>query len=285
VKFPIPFTKMSGAGNDFIIIDNREQLITHGEMSRFARLVCRRRLSVGADGLVLLENSPSADFRWQFLNADGSLAEMCGNASRCAARFAHHRGIAGPEMVFETLAGRISARVNGMEVDVRMTDPLDFRLNIPIEEAGDIDCCHFVNTGVPHVVLFVDDPAATDVEATGRLLRYHREFMPAGTNVNFVHSLADGRLAVRTYERGVEAETLACGTGCVAAALVGSALGIVTSPVETLPISGDRLTIRFDLREGPAAENVHMQGPAHEIYQGELTTEAIIENADTYKVN
>ncbi len=277
MNFPIPFTKMSGAGNDFIIIDNRQNLISPDEMSEFARLVCRRKFSVGADGLVLIENSENADFKWQFFNGDGSIAEMCGNASRCVARFAHKHDIAGSELSFETLAGLIEARVQGSDVNVRMTDPFDFILRKQVEIDTKGWQYHFVNTGVPHVVLFVDDVSEVDVAKTGSMIRHHQQFMPAGTNVNFVQLQPDGVMKVRTYERGVEGETLACGTGCVAAALVGAALDVASSPVAVVPTGGDRLLIQFDLSEGPAAKNVFLQGPAHEIFEAELIADAIIE--------
>jgi diaminopimelate epimerase len=273
---PLPFVKMSGTGNDFILIDHRTPRIAPELMPEFARLVCRRRFSVGADGLILIENSDEADFRWRFFNADGSEAEMCGNGARCAARFAYMQGIAPAYLRFATLAGIIEAKVADVNVSVLMTPPQNFQLERQVALADRTLILHSVDTGVPHAVLFVDDFAETDIQALGREIRFHRDFMPAGTNVNFVQFLEGGGLKVRTYERGVENETLACGTGATAAALLAAVLGRAASPVDIVTSGGDRLTISFDLREGPAAVNVFLKGPAHVIYSGELTAEALL---------
>jgi len=266
---------MSGTGNDFIIIDHRTPRIAPEEMSEFARLVCRRKFSVGADGLILIENSEQADFRWQFFNGDGSVAEMCGNGARCAARFAHSHGIAPAQMSFETIAGTIEAEVAGSNVSVRMTPPKDICLQRQIEVGGTTMTVHSLDTGVPHAVLFVEDIDEIEIRTLGSQIRHHQAFMPAGTNVNFVGE-CEGALKVRTYERGVEDETLACGTGATACALVAAILGKTESPVEIITSGGDRLTILFDLLEGPAADNVFLKGPANVVYQGELTAEALL---------
>ncbi|MHB8788637.1 MAG: diaminopimelate epimerase [Desulfobulbaceae bacterium] len=273
---PLPFVKMSGTGNDFILIDHRNPRIAPELMPEFARLVCRRRFSVGADGLILIENSDEADFRWRFFNGDGSEAEMCGNGARCAARFAYMQGIAPAYMRFATLAGIIEAKVADVNVSVLMTPPKNFQLERRVALADRTLLLHSVDTGVPHAVLFVDDFGEVDICALGREIRFHQDFMPAGTNVNFVQFLEGGALKVRTYERGVENETLACGTGATAAALLAAVLGRAASPVAIVTSGGDRLTISFDLREGPAAVNVFLKGPAHVIYSGELTAEALL---------
>ncbi|MFZ5797903.1 MAG: diaminopimelate epimerase [Desulfobulbaceae bacterium] len=273
---PLPFVKMSGTGNDFILIDHRQPRIVPELMSEFARLVCRRRFSVGADGLILIEDSDQADFQWRFFNGDGSVAEMCGNGARCAARFAYMQGIAPAHMRFLTLAGIIEAKVADTNVAVRMTPPRDFQLDRRVALTEGAVLLHSVDTGVPHAVLFVDDCEGVDVCGLGREIRFHRDFMPAGTNVNFVQLLENGVLKVRTYERGVENETLACGTGATAAALLAAVLGRGSSPAEVITSGGDRLTISFDLREGPAAANVFLKGPAHIIYSGDLTAEALL---------
>ncbi|MGB6970693.1 MAG: diaminopimelate epimerase, partial [Desulfobulbales bacterium] len=222
-KYPIPFAKLSGTGNDFIIIDHREPFIPESDQSEFARLVCRRRFSVGADGLILIENSEKADFRWQFYNADGSRAEMCGNGARCAARFAYEKDIAPAAMRFETTAGEIEAFVlsaGGESVKIRLTAPEDLRLNIPVSLGSVEQTLHFINTGVPHTVLLVNDAGMVPVADWGRKVRFHEMFQPAGTNANFTQVLPGDTLMVRTYERGVEGETMACGTGAVASALI-----------------------------------------------------------------
>lgn len=277
-QMPLPFVKMSGTGNDFILIDHRKPLLSREVMPEFVRLVCRRRFSVGADGLIFIEESGKADFKWQFFNGDGSEAEMCGNGARCAARFAYMYGIAPAHMYFETVAGIIEAKVADTEVSLLMTAPKDFRMNRKIDLQGQAMELHSVDTGVPHAVLFVDDYEGIDIREIGRMIRFHKDFMPAGTNVNFVRARQDGSLKVRTYERGVEDETLACGTGAVAAALIAAVRGMTTSPVEIITSGGDRLTILFDLQDGPSASNVFLKGPAHVVYTGELTTEALIES-------
>ncbi len=275
VKLPIAFCKMSGAGNDFLVIDHRAPLIARERMAEFARLVCRRRFSVGADGLFLIEPSTTADFRWRFFNADGSEAEMCGNGARCVARFACMHGIAPERMRFETLAGVIEATVAGSQVTIGMTAPHSLQLDFEIEALGQRCTTHAVNTGVPHLVVFVDDLEGTDVAGLGRVLRFHQLFAPAGTNVNFV-GRTKGGFAVRTYERGVEAETLACGTGVTAAALIAAARGLTASPVEITTRGGATLVIRFSGGGHGPWTQVELEGPAHLIYRGELSEEALL---------
>ncbi|HET6371116.1 MAG TPA: diaminopimelate epimerase, partial [Nitrospiria bacterium] len=183
----ISFWKMSGSGNDFVLIDNRSGSIPHEGIAPFIRKVCARGLSVGADGLILIETSKNADFAWRYYNADGGEAEMCGNGSRCAARFAHLNGIVSrPEMRFETLAGIIEAEVKGDRARVKLTDPCDLRLDLNVQLEGKEYVGHFLNTGVPHLVIPVDDVDKIDVFALGRAGRNHALFAPKGTNVNFV---------------------------------------------------------------------------------------------------
>jgi diaminopimelate epimerase len=275
--FPLAFEKMSGAGNDFIIIDHRRRFLSIDEQPEFARKVCRRKFSVGADGLILIEESPDADFKWQFYNADGSVAEMCGNGARCAARFAYRHGIAGKSMRFETIAGIIEAEVLVDEetVSLRMTDPLACQLDRSLELGGQLVAVSSINTGVPHAVIFVDG-SDIPIKEWGREVRNHQMFQPAGTNVNFIRRLADGRLHVRTYERGVEDETMACGTGAVASAIIAALLDIVASPVQVVTSGGEQLTVVFDQPEGAIVRNVRLQGPARRIYEGHLTAESLL---------
>ncbi len=281
IDFPVSFTKMSGAGNDFIVIDHRVALIPEAEQAGFAKRVCRRMFSVGADGLILIENSAVADFCWRFYNGDGSVAEMCGNGARCAARFAYTKGIAGARMSFETLAGIIEAEICSDDdtVRLRMTAPCDFRTNLSVILAGQEKNLSFVNSGVPHAVLFMEEEESVPVQEWGKVVRFHPLFQPAGTNVNFVQKLAENTLRVRTYERGVEDETMACGTGAVASALFAATYGLVSSPVTVITSGGERLIVLFDLQvgqHGPQAENVFLQGPARIIYEGKLTAEALL---------
>ncbi|MGW8161724.1 MAG: diaminopimelate epimerase, partial [Desulfobulbales bacterium] len=237
-QMPIPFVKMSGTGNDFILIDHRTPRLTREIMPEFTRLICRRRFSIGADGLIFIEHSDNADFKWLFFNGDGSEAEMCGNGARCAARFAYMNGIAPAHMRFETIAGIIEANVSDVNVSILMTPPKDFVLNRAVQLNDRIVTLHSVDTGVPHAVIFVDDFARFDICEVGRTIRFHKDFMPAGTNVNFVQRQENEVLKVRTYERGVENETLACGTGATAAALIAAALGQAKSPVDIVTSGG-----------------------------------------------
>ncbi len=277
VQFPVEFEKMSGTGNDFILIDNREQIIPGEEQAAFAERVCRRMFSVGADGLILIEKSETADFRWQFYNNDGSKAEMCGNGARCAARFAFRHGISGRKMRFETIAGIIEAEITEDEeiVRVMMTPPFDYRFNLKMNLDGIEQEVSFVNTGVPHAVVFVDD-ADVPVTKWGRKIRFHELFQPGGTNANFVRILGGNTIQSRTYERGVEDETRACGTGAVASAIMASIHKGLVSPVEVQTSGGERLTIYFEITQGPVAQKVYLQGPARRIYTGNLTAESLL---------
>ncbi len=277
VNFPIPFEKMSGTGNDFVIIDNRSLGIPSAEQPELARKICRRMFSVGADGLIFIEDSAVADFAWNFYNADGSVAEMCGNGSRCAARFAFRHKIAGRKMQFATLAGIVVAEVGEEEavVRVKLPPPRDFRLGLSLRIGEEERPVGYVDTGVPHAVIFVDEEEVP-VKTWGRMVRFHQLFEPRGANANFVKVLSDGRLKVRTYERGVEAETMACGTGAVASALFAAMQKGLESPVEVITSGGEMLTILFDLFDGPVAENVFLQGPARLICTGNLTAEALL---------
>jgi len=283
---PIPFMKLSGSGNDFILIDNREGIVASKRASALAAKVCTHRMSVGGDGLILIERSRRADFRWRLFNADGSEAEFSGNGARCAARFAHLKRIAGRRMRFETLAGLIEAEMvssSGQsrrggrpaveEVKVRFPDPKNLRLNIPVTIDGTTREAHFLDTGVPHCVYFVDDPAKIEVVAIGRPTRYHPLFQPAGTNVNFVSVADPHTIWIRTYERGVEDETLACGTGSIAAALLAGLVAKAESPVTLIPQSGLKLTVHFT-REGGSFTGVYLQGDARAVYEGKMSAEA-----------
>lgn len=274
IQFPITFSKMSGTGNDFILIDHRTPFLDREEMPGFARAVCERRVSAGADGLILIENSDTSDFRWQFLNGDGSWAEMCGNGARCAARFAFALGIAPARMRFETVAGVIEAEVTDQSVKIKMTPPNGLRLEEIIEVNGQGKVVHSLNTGVPHAVLFMDDVQQAPVLELGRSIRFHEHFQPAGTNVNFAQQQGGSGLIVRTYERGVEGETLACGTGAVAAAIIAGILGKVTPPVAVTTSGGEQLIIHYRLA-GQEISEVYLEGPAHFIYEGQLHSEAL----------
>ena len=273
----IDFYKMSGSGNDFILIDNRENIVEAaiGAMPvvEFIKAVCEPKISLGADGLIMIQKSTQADFAWRFFNADGSEVEMCGNGGRCAARFAFIKGIAGKEMSFETLAGIIDAEIKNDIVKLRLTDPLELRIGETLQIEEQFYKVDSVNTGVPHAVYFVDNVASQDVFGLGRQTRYHEHFQPRGTNANFVELVDRHRLKVRTYERGVENETLACGTGSVASALIAAWKGLVEAPVAIEVKSGEILTIYFE-KTPQSFEKVYLEGRARVICQGSLWDEA-----------
>lgn len=269
----IEFYKMSGSGNDFIIIDNRDLSLDVGNLSDFARKVCQRNFSVGADGLVVIEPSVKADFKWRFYNSDGSVAEMCGNASRCVARFAHRKGIAGKKMTWETIAGIIGAEVKGDTAKVKLTDPSAVETGIKIETEGKKLILDSIDTGVPHAVVFVDDIDNYDVYNIGRKIRFHKKFAPRGTNADFASVINRHKIKVRTYERGVEDETLACGTGMVAAVLTAAQRGLVDSPTEVLVKSEETLRIYFEKKNGLWKE-IFLEGKVKMVYQGLLFEEA-----------
>lgn len=260
---------MQGSGNDFILIDNRRGILKGMNLKDLSIAVCRRHYSVGADGLIVIVPSRKADFKWKFFNADGSEAEMCGNGSRCAARFAYLRKIAKKDMSFETLAGIIHAAVKEKTVTVQLTRARGSRMNIAVPLENGTRMGHFINTGVPHLVYLSKDLNGEAVARIGRETRYHELFRPAGTNVNFVKVTGPHRLRIRTYERGVEGETLACGTGAVAAALIAGTLGHVSSPVEVLTWGGDRLVVSFK-REGEQFMELHLEGVAEVVCEGNL---------------
>jgi diaminopimelate epimerase len=269
----IHFLKMSGAGNDFVVIDNREGLVPE-PATQFAARVCARQAAVSADGLLLLERSPRQDFRMRYFNTDGSEAEMCGNGGRCIARFAALVGAAGPEMQFENLAGDFHAALSADgRVRLDMTEPHSERLRLKVATSlGQLEV-HSLNTGVPHIVLPWDALAAAPVRELGRELRYHAAFAPKGTNVNFVRVTGPRALEVRTYERGVEDETLACGTGCVASAILMSRLGHVSAPVAVTVKSGSLLGVSFTLA-GEQAQRVVLEGEAVVLFEADLRLEA-----------
>ena len=283
---PIPFMKLSGSGNDFILIDNRHRIVDPRQAGELAKKVCSHRMSVGGDGLILIERSRRADFRWRLFNADGSEAEFSGNGARCAARFAYLKKLAPQRMRFETLAGLIEAEMvpggsgrsakaerDAPAVKVRFPDPAGLRLHMRVSVNGVEREAHFLDTGVPHCVYLVDDPDTVDVEGIGRPTRYHELFQPAGTNVNFIQVLDPHRIRIRTYERGVEDETLACGTGAIASALIASRVAKVESPVTLIPQSGLELTVYFGTH-GDRFTDVYLQGDARAVYDGRMLPDA-----------
>jgi diaminopimelate epimerase len=262
------FIKMNGAGNDFVMLDNRSGSIqlSREQISK----ICDRHRGVGADGILLLENpSDRADFRMRYYNRDGGEAEMCGNGARCFARFANKvAGTNGP-ITFETPAGIIGAELKGDRVTLQMSDPTDLRLNVPLQLEGEDAVVHFINTGVPHVVIPVSRVDMVRVPARGAAIRYHEMFSPKGANANFMEKRGSKNIAIRTYERGVEDETLACGTGVVASALVFAVLAKTRGPIGVLVQGGTELTVDFD-KEGDRFRQVRLTGPAEFVFEGTI---------------
>lgn len=262
------FTKMNGAGNDFVMLDNRQ-----GEIQlrpeQIAR-ICDRHRGVGADGILLLEKAANgADFRMRYYNADGGEAEMCGNGARCFARFAHKVAGASGQISFETPAGVIGAELHGESVTLQMSEPRDLRLHISLPEVADYEAIHFVNSGVPHVVIPVKRIDEIDVRRDGALVRRHSMFSPKGTNVNFVEKRGPKSIAIRTYERGVEDETLACGTGVVASALIFAATEKTEGPISVLVRGGSELQVGFQ-RAADRFSAVTLTGPAEFVFEGTI---------------
>jgi diaminopimelate epimerase len=262
----IAFTKASGAGNDFVIIDNMQRLLA-ADKSALAVALCSRHFGVGADGLLVIEPSDRADFTMLYYNADGSYGGMCGNGGRCVARYAALKKIAHPSMVFEALGFLYHADLQGTAVRLRMRDPSNVRRKVLVRASGEEFSASFINTGSPHVVIFDEHLEERDILSTGRLIRSHTAFEPEGTNVNFVQLLGGDRIAMRTYERGVEAETLACGTGSVASALISSMLFGLRSPTHVRTRGGEDLHVEFQ-QKGDGFSEIVLLGSAHMLYSG-----------------
>lgn len=277
MKKQIDFYKMVAAGNDFVVIGEKLQA-NNAELADLARKICDRKYGVGADGMLLIEKSKKADFGMRIFNADGSEAEMCGNGARCSALYAEpkikkspyaKRGEKAKIIKLETKAGIIESEVNNDSVRIKLTTPKDIKLNIPIMVSNRLLKVNFVNTGVPHTVIFVEGIDKIDVDNLGRIIRYHPKFSPKGTNVNFVEVAGDNFIKVRTYERGVEAETLACGTGSSASAIItGCRLKSAGSRIISVETkSGEILKIYFE-KNNNKFQNVWLEGKAKFVYKG-----------------
>jgi len=273
----IEFVKAAASGNDFIIIDRFRDMKSQdkSQVSKLARELCQRKLSIGADGLLLIEPSKKVNFRMRIFNPDGSEVDMCGNGLRCVALYAHqNRIVSGSKMVIETLAGNLEAEVKQDTVKIKMSRPKDLRLKFDLDINGQNQKVNYINTGVPHIVCFVQGLADFNVEETGKAIRYHPEFQPAGTNSNFVEVLDKDHIGVRSYERGVEQETLACGTGCVAASIItryqmqqDSQRGQCKIKVDTR--GGETLAVYLNMKKDNIDE-VYLEGKAKIVYKGKI---------------
>lgn len=258
------FTKISATGNDFILIDNRKVWLTENDVPFFKK-ICQRRTGVGADGVLLINESAEYDFELRYFNADGSEAE-CGNGGRAAAFYAHKHQIAGEKMAFHFGHDVYDAEVAGHRVKLKLPAPFDLRETIGAVEDAGLEEGGFINTGVPHYVLFVQDVAQIDVFKTGRKYRNHTAFQPAATNVNFVELVGENAIKLRTYERGVEAETLACGTGCVASAVISNLKKALQFPVN-IQTQGGEIIVHKDTN----GDRFLLEGEVTPVYEGELT--------------
>jgi diaminopimelate epimerase len=278
----IVFTKVNGAGNDFVVIDTRKAAMRGVRWPVLAPAWCNRQRGIGADGVLLLEPSRRADLAMRIINADGSEAEMCGNGARCVVRYLHSRQPRLQRVCLDTKAGILEAHVSSRSIKIQMPKPKDLRLGVTVKVHEKTYHGGFVNTGVPHFVVPVEDIRSFDVYHTGRALRWHADFAPRGTNVNFIgpHERVAGRIHVRTYERGVEAETLACGTGVTASAIIASLLKADARGrarqrfrVTTEPTSGEVIKIAFTAGwqpEGLSIEDVVMEGGAQIVFEGKI---------------
>ncbi|MBN1163614.1 MAG: diaminopimelate epimerase [Candidatus Krumholzibacteriota bacterium] len=265
----LEFVKMHGAGNDFIMISDLAEAFD-GSRDLISSL-CAPHRGIGADGLILLRASAEADFRMRYFNRDGGEADMCGNGARCAALFAYNSGLAGKSMVFQTNAGKVEADITHDGVRLLLGEVNDLRLNIELEDleakAG------FAVCGVPHAAVLDEAGSGWSGDeflSWARAIRHHRAFQSAGTNVNLVTVISKHNLQYRTYERGVEAETLACGTGAAAVAVITSHMHLTASPVSCLTSGGDVLLVEFEQRPGGAV-NCRLTGPAVTTFRGRLS--------------
>lgn len=266
----IEFTKMHGAGNDFVVIDNldRRFALSTEQIS----FLCDRRFGIGADGLLLLEpaNSLEVDATMVYFNADGSRAEMCGNGARCFARYALERNLGSAGAIrFTTDAGVVAAETVDDLYRIELTPPTDLIIERAVELKDGLTPIHSVNTGVPHVVRFVDNVDQADLRAIGSEIRYHHDFAPAGTNVNIAHLEPGGLVRIRTYERGVEDETLACGTGVTAVGIMAHLTREIPLPVRVQVAGGSILEVDF-VHNGDSIRNVTLTGPAAAVFQGTI---------------
>lgn len=272
----IPFTKVHGAGNDFVLIDNIRAKLDI-EWAQFARLVCNRQRGVGADGLLVIEASERYHFTMNYFNADGGWGGMCGNGGRAVALYAHERFGLNGTITFDAVGHTYDATVRESSVRLRMADPSSPQLEITIMLNAEPLSLHFIDTGAPHAVVLYDEaPGAWqthfqhfDVEGWGRAIRNHPFFHPFGTNVDFIRILKDNSIQMRTYERGVEEETLACGTGAVASTLIASLLRKMEPPIRVHTRGGDTLVVDFE-RQEQKFKSIFLEGPAEIVFHGEL---------------
>lgn len=263
----IKFTKMSGAGNDFLVL-GPEYAHLKGNLSSLAARLCPRRTSVGADGLILVEKG-AGGIIMHYFNRDGSEASFCGNGARCLVRYCAVKGIAQPPVAFRSGSGLHGGELHGDRVKVDMETPVLIRQTTVCMDGREYRV-HLVDAGVPHAVILADRIDSIDLETVGKRIRWDNAFQPQGANVDFVERSAGSPFALRTYERGVEKETLACGSGCLASALVLSISGLAGDRVELKVASGDTITVGLSGQGGGPGAQAYLEGPAVIVYEGEI---------------
>jgi diaminopimelate epimerase len=272
------FVKIEGSGNDFILIDRIGVTDNEKEWGLYVKAACERKFGIGADGVLLLESHPACDFKMRIFNPDGSEVEMCGNGARCCAYYYFHKTGLG-EVKFDTLAGVMHATKGAEErVKLNMPSPSEAKVDMTIKLDGNEMKVSYINTGVPHVIVETDQIDSVDVKRIGSGIRYNEAFSPSGTNADFIQATEESSLIVRTYERGVEEETLACGTGVVASAIIAAIKGLVSPPVNVKTRGGDEMKVYFELKEESGIEinNVQLEGGVNLVYKGEIDLNGLI---------
>jgi diaminopimelate epimerase len=259
----INFVKFQASGNDFILIDQRREKVFN--YRQFAKKICHRKFGIGADGLLVIEKSRSTDFKMRIFNSDGSEAAMCGNGARCAAKWFGKKHIN-----FETKAGIIEGSLVGKDsLKIKMTKPFGLKLDINVNVFGRGIKVSIIDTGVPHAVIFVDSLDDMNIDEIGREVRFHEQFAPMGVNVNFAQVVDKGLISIRTYERGVEGETLACGTGTVASAIIFAVKSDLSVPVKVRTKSNELTRVYLE-RDGEVINNAWLEGRAYRVFEGKL---------------
>ncbi|MGA9116586.1 MAG: diaminopimelate epimerase [Bacteroidota bacterium] len=272
MKRRIRFVKATGAGNDFVIVD-RSLGELPADLGGLARAVCARHFGIGADGLLVYEPAGGASFRMLYFNADGSTGGMCGNGARCLVRYGRLRRGLPDEVSFEALGHRYRAEVREGGIRVRMKNLPDPGREVALRTPSGAWTGRWIDTGAPHFVVLLEDLDGLDAQTAGAEIRRHEAFSPEGTNVDFASVAGPNSLVLRTYERGVERETQACGTGSVAAAVVAGLKNLVASPVTVRVRSGSILKVEFSL-EGSAVRDVFLEGPGDLLFSGSMEYDA-----------
>ncbi len=268
----IPFAKLSASANDFIVLDNRDESYS-GIASAIAQRICARRYSIGADGLILVENSTDATVRIRYINPDGEEFNTCGNGGRCAARYTHIFVKPDQHITMETNIGVVKAEIVNGSVKLQLVKPTQIKLNLELSMEGTMYRGHYVQVGDPHFVVPFENIRKIDFVQLARKLRHHEGLGPAGANVHFIEPLARNHIKIRSFERGVENETLACGSGCVSSAVSTFLEGKTDPPVTFEPQSGIPVSVHFQ----PTKElgDIYLEGDARLVYRGTFTKEAL----------